>query len=83
LKIAIEEATGSRVDINGGANPVYDIAVGAMEVYFKGIRVYSKILCNRWPNAGLVASKCKRLLDANNNGDDIMSFEHIVVKKQQ
>ena len=72
LKAAIEEATGgARVDVNGGANPTKEIAVGALEVYYKGIRIYSKILSRRWPNAGLVADKCKRLLEASNSGEDI------------
>ena len=66
MKEAIEAATGARVDVNGGANPVKDIAVGALEVYYKGIRVYSKIMSRRWPNAAMVADKCKRLLDASN-----------------
>lgn len=66
LKEAIEAATGARVEVNGGANPLKDIPVGALEVYFKGIRVYSKIMSRRWPNAALVADKCKRLLDADN-----------------
>jgi hypothetical protein len=65
LKDAIEAATGVRVEVNGGAQPVHDIAVGALEVYYKGIRVYSKIVSRRWPNAGMVADKCKRLIDAN------------------
>jgi hypothetical protein len=82
LKEAIEAATGARVDVNGGANPVVQgIAVGALEVYFKGIRVYSKIASRRWPNAAMVADKCKRLLDASNQGEDIMEFEHVPVKK--
>ena len=86
MKDAIEAATGARVDVNGGPGANYtenDIAVGALEVYYKGIRVYSKIMSRRWPNAGMVADKCKRLLEANQKGEDIFSFEHIVVKKQQ
>ena len=64
LRAAIEAATGARVEVNGGP-------VGALEVYFKGVRVYSKIMSRRWPNAGMVADKCKRLLEANNQGEDI------------
>jgi hypothetical protein len=82
MKNAIEAATGAPAVINGGARPVQSIAVGAFEVYFKGVRVYSKIASLRWPNTPMVADKCKRLLDAHNNGEDISEFEHIPVKKQ-
>lgn len=31
------------------------IPIGAMEVYFMGVRLFSKKLCNKWPNNTLVA----------------------------
>ena len=54
MKEAIEAATGARVDVNGGPGADYTdnlFALGALEVYYKGIRVYSKLVSRRWPNA--------------------------------
>jgi len=39
-------------------------------------------MSRRWPNAAMVGDKCKRLLDASNQGDDIHSFEHIPAAKK-
>jgi hypothetical protein len=34
-----------------GLSPNIEVPVGALEVYFKGIRVYSKVMSRRWPNS--------------------------------
>lgn len=59
-----------------GLNPNIEIPVGALEVYFKGIRIYSKVMSRRWPNATLVADKCRRVLEAHRNGEELHDFEH-------
>lgn len=45
-----------------------DITIGAMEVYFMGVRLFSKKLCNVWPNNLLVAQKCVNAYDDVVNG---------------
>ena len=53
-----------------------DITIGAMEVYFMGVRLFSKKLCNVWPNNLLVAQKCVNAYDDVVNGGSAQDWEH-------
>jgi hypothetical protein len=39
----------------------YTTALGAFEVYFMGVRVFSKIQSGLWPSIPLLAEKCKQV----------------------
>ena len=52
-----------------------------MEVYFMGVRLFSKKLCNLWPNNRLVASKCVSAFDDVLNGGSAQNWEHIKAVK--
>lgn len=43
----------------------------AFEVYFMGIRLYSKITCRLWPSTSLVAQKCFKAYTDYMQGNDI------------
>jgi len=45
---------------NESENPNYDMLprLGAFEVSYKGVLLYSKILSLMWPHFGAVAEKC-------------------------
>lgn len=47
-----------------------------MEVYFMGVRLFSKKLCNVWPNNGLVAQKCVNAYDDYVSGGSAQDWEH-------
>lgn len=54
-----------------------DITIGAMEVYFMGVRLFSKKLSNVWPNNTLVAQKCLRAYEGVVAGGSPSEWEHI------
>ena len=58
---------------------------GAFEVYFMGVRLYSKLLTHQWPNRTLLASKGARIYEDYVNGEDIAGYEfqHITKKMQE
>ena len=47
----------------------------ALEVYFMGVRIFSKIQSGVWPNPVLVAKRCALAWDKYNAGEDIDEFE--------
>ena len=42
--------------------------IGAFEVTYKGILIYSKFLTTVWPDCGAVAEKIGKMLTDSNNG---------------
>lgn len=62
---------------NDGIFTGYVKELGAFEVYFMGVRLYSKIQSNKWPNTKLLGQKCKRAYDAYIAGEDIEEFETV------
>jgi hypothetical protein len=57
-------------------NPYYEMVprLGALEISFNGILLFSKMLSKVWPNATAVANKCRRVDDAYNQGQDLHQF---------
>ena len=53
----------------------YKTPRGAFEIYFMGIRLYSKLLTNQWPSSSAIANKCKRIYEDYVNGQDISHYE--------
>ena len=49
--------------------------MGAFEVYFMGVRIYSKKQCNIWPNIPMVAEKCIKAHADFIAGEDISVYE--------
>ena len=49
------------------------LELGAFEVYFMGIRLFSKLKSGKWPNIDMVAEKCKQVYEAYNvnSGNDL------------
>lgn len=56
--------------------------MGAMDVYFMGVRLFSKKVSNVWPNKTLVAEKCARAYEAYTAGNNIEDMEHVLPVKQ-
>ena len=57
-------------------------AIGALEVYFQGVRLFSKIQSGKWPHPELLAQKCKRAYDDLMAGNDVGEYEtQLTVKK--
>lgn len=52
-----------------------ELELGAFEVYFMGIKLFSKLKSGLWPNMVLVATKCKLAYDAYVNDLQIEQFE--------
>ena len=48
-----------------------------MEVFFMGVRLYSKLQSNTWPNVTMFAQKAKAAYDAYVGGEDIEEFETV------
>ena len=43
--------------------------LGAFEVSYKGVLLYSKILSLMWPHFGAVADKCQRVWEKRSSND--------------
>lgn len=56
--------------------PFYEMVprLGAFEVSFNGVLLFSKMLSKVWPNATAIGNKCVRVADAYNGGGDLMQF---------
>ena len=52
------------------------------EVYFMGVRLYSKISTRLWPNNNLVVMKCLKVWNDFQEGKDISGYEYISKKKR-
>lgn len=48
--------------------------VGAFEISYKGLLVFSKLQGGYWPNCDLVAYKCEGIVHAEQNGHDYTEF---------
>ena len=55
---------------------------GAMEVYFMGVRLFSKIQSKYWPNPNMVADKCVQAYQDFVDGKDITVYETLVGFKE-
>lgn len=55
---------------------------GALEVYFMGVRLFSKLQSKYWPNASMVAEKCVRAYQDFIDGKDITVYETLVGFKE-
>ena len=55
----------------------YKTPRGAFEVYFMGVRLYSKLLTNQWPNSSALAAKCARVYADYVNDEDISGYEFV------
>ena len=49
--------------------------MGAFEVYFMGILIFSKKKCANWPNVVRVAAKCVKVYQSYTSGSDMGAFE--------
>lgn len=58
------------------------ITIGAMEVYFMGVKLFSKKLCNVWPNNTLVAQKCLNAYEDVVSGGNANNWEHVKTVKR-
>ena len=61
----------------------YDTLRYGFEVYFMGVRMYSKIVTRLWPNNTLLLNKLVRAWGDHKNGQSILDYEYISKKKQQ
>ena len=52
-----------------------NMAYGGLEVYFQGVRLFSKIQSGMWPHIGLLAQKCQRAYNDYMAGKDITMYE--------
>lgn len=50
-------------------------AIGALEVYFNGVRLFSKIQSGLWPHTDLLAQKCVKVYNDFMAGQDISIHE--------
>ena len=48
---------------------------GAFEVYFMGIKLFSKIQCKMWPNIPILADKCVKCYRAYVKNQSLDQFE--------
>ena len=70
------------VSYDGDVGTIGNFLMGAFEVYFMGVRIYSKKQSNIWPNIPMVVEKC---LNAHNDfikGEDISKYETFAGLKQ-
>ncbi len=51
------------------------IEIGGLEVYFMGVRLFSKKLSGVWPHIRLLKEKCKNAYDDYIAGNDISIYE--------
>ena len=45
----------------------YKTDIGAFEIYFMGVRLFSKLICNKWPRVTLVVQKCEEIYSSFHN----------------
>lgn len=41
-----------------------DLEIGAFEVYFMGIKLFSKLTCGQWPSIIKLATKCQKAYES-------------------
>jgi hypothetical protein len=58
------------------------IPIGAMEVYFMGILIYSKVKCKLWPKVNTLVYKCHQAYAAYCNGENIETLKYSAHKKK-
>lgn len=58
-------------------NEFYDCVprLGAFEISFNGVLIFSKCLSGCWPNFASVAHKCAQIAQAFDQGQDISVFQ--------
>ena len=58
------------------SQPFYEVVprIGAFELSFNGVLLFSKMLSKMWPNALSVAQKCEKVIEAVDQGADLMQF---------
>lgn len=49
------------------------------EVYFMGVRIYSKIKSKLWPNISMLSQKCVNAWNDFHDGKGISEYEHVTV----
>ena len=54
--------------------PFYEMVprMGAFEVSFNGVLLFSKMLSKVWPNATAIGNKCQKVDEAVGQGQDLM-----------
>ena len=52
------------------------IPYGAFEIYFMGIRLFSKRLSKTWPDVEEFVTYFKKVFEAYKNGEDIIKYEY-------
>ena len=57
-----------------------ELELGAFEIYFMGVKLFSKLKSGVWPNTLLVASKCKMAYDSYVNEEQIDHYETLTMK---
>ena len=55
-----------------------ELRMGAFEVYFMGIQLFSKIKTSQWPNIEYLAKKCRSIYDDYMSGAPIYRYETFV-----
>lgn len=59
------------------------MAIGGLEVYLNGVRLFSKIQSGLWPHIDLLAQKCARAYEDLVAGKDLTQYETQVVGRRQ
>lgn len=54
-----------------------------LEVYFMGVRVFSKVASRLWPNTSAVAMKCVRAFNDFHEGNQIGQYEYMTKKQRE
>ena len=62
---------------NNGMFTNYTTPLGACEVYFMGVRLFSKLQSNVWPSANLLKDKCLAVYEAYMRDEDISEYETV------
>ena len=59
------------------SNPYYDVLprIGAFEVSFNGVLLFSKLLDRMWPHYGALAGKCLKVAEAADKGEDLLQYQ--------
>ena len=74
----------ARANPYGPQTGVFDMAkcaIGALEVYFMGVRIFSKIQSGVWPNPNAVANRCLEAYNSFEGNTDINDFETIRIAR--
>lgn len=61
--------------------PLRRMPIGALEVYFMGVRLFSKVQSGVWPNAARVAERCLGAFNDYENQQDISDYETVRVAR--